>query len=76
MPNLKSVKPNKDGTKTITLTVSADEALLVVRDNAYYRLGEDHGDIVRGSDMLESIEVAWCVARQDWDEIDEPRLPT
>ena len=52
----------------VTVEVRPGEKLMAVRDDAYYRLGGQVEDIVRGHVIAESVPVCWCSINQQWEQ--------
>ena len=66
---LLTTKQNKDGTRTVTLRLDADEVSLVsINHSRHYRLGGQVDDIVASHVLTECIPVYWCSIEQKWVE--------
>lgn len=57
----------KDGKRIVTIELDHGEHLLVVRDDAYYRLGVPLDDQTMPAHVLaNAVPVYWCPIEQDW----------
>jgi hypothetical protein len=56
----------KDGTTRVIAVLNPGEKLIVVRDNAHYRLGPPMDDIVPAHVIEEAHPVVWCCVSQEW----------
>lgn len=66
MKILKSV-PTKDGKLRLTVVVDAEETLIAVREDRFYRLAYPLDDQVLATHILEGIKrVSWCSVEQKW----------
>lgn len=55
-----------NGNTQTTVNLAPDETLLVVRDNAYYKLGAQMDDIISGWALSEMAQVYWDIHEQRW----------
>ena len=58
----------KDGVRTVTVQLAADETLRAFRDESYYRLGGQLDEIVGGYCIIQGRRVVWCSIEQKWVE--------
>ena len=56
----------KDGVRTVTVQLAADEMLMAFKEDSYYRLGGQLDDVVGGYCIIDSRRVAWCSIQQEW----------
>ena len=56
----------KDGVRTVTVQLAADEKLMAFMDDSYYRLGGQLDEIVGGYCIIDSVYVQWCSIEQKW----------
>ena len=59
-------RANKAGKRIVTVEVGNDETLLAFKPDAYYKLGEEINDIVRGGAIIDSGPAYWCQIEQKW----------
>jgi hypothetical protein len=58
----------KDGVRTVTVQLAADENLMAFKDESYYRLGGQLDDVVGTHCIAEGNRVVWCSIEQKWVE--------
>jgi hypothetical protein len=58
----------KDGVRTVTVQLAADEKLMAFKDDSYYRLGGQVDEIMGGYCIIDSPRVVWCSIEQRWVE--------
>ena len=56
----------KDGVRTVTVLLAADEKLMAFKEDSYYRLGGQLDEVVGGYYITESDLVMWCSIEQKW----------
>jgi hypothetical protein len=56
----------KDGVRTVTVQLAADENLMAFKDESYYRLGGQLDDVVGTHCIAEGNRVVWCSIQQEW----------
>jgi hypothetical protein len=56
----------KDGIRTVTVQLAADEKLMAVKEDSYYRLNGQLDDVVGGYCIIDSPRVVWCSIQQEW----------
>ena len=56
----------KDGIRTVTVQIAADETLRAFKEESYYRLGGQLDDVVGGYCIIGSPRVYWCSIEQKW----------
>ena len=56
----------KDGVRTVTVQLAADEKLMAFKDDSYYRLGGQLDEVVGGYCIIDSVYVVWCSIEQRW----------
>jgi hypothetical protein len=56
----------KDGVRTVTVQLAADENLMAFKDESYYRLGGQLDDVVGTHCIAEGNRVVWCSIEQKW----------
>lgn len=61
-----SEKMMPSGRRRVTVELAQHESLLVVRDDAHYKLGDPVDDVVAGHVLSETTPVTWCSASQEW----------
>jgi hypothetical protein len=54
----------KDGVRTVTVQLAADENLMAFKDESYYRLGGQLDDVVGTHCIAEGNRVVWCSIEQ------------
>ena len=59
-------KMNRQGKREITVVLEDQDRLMCFRDDRYFRLGGQVGDVVAGHVITESEHVAWCSVMQEW----------
>ena len=58
----------KDGVRTVTVQLAADEKLMAFKDDSYYRLGGQVDEIMGEYCIIDSPRVVWCSIEQRWVE--------
>lgn len=58
----------KDGVRTVTVQLAADEKLMEFKDDSYYRLGGQIDEVVGGYCIIQGKRVVWCSIEQKWVE--------
>lgn len=61
-------KTNRHGHNEVTVVLREGEQLMSYRENGYYRLGGQVGDVMQGHVLAETQEVKWCSIAQRWEE--------
>lgn len=61
-------KTNRHGQNEVTVVLREGEQLMSYRENGYYRLGGQVGDVMSGHVLAETKEVEWCSIAQRWEE--------
>ena len=56
----------KDGVRTVTVQLAADEKVMAFKEDSYYRLGGQLDVVVGGYCIIDSPRVAWCSIEQKW----------
>jgi hypothetical protein len=56
----------KDGIRTVTVQLAADETFRAFKDESYYRLGGQLDEVVGGYCITEGRRVVWCSIEQKW----------
>jgi len=56
----------KDGTRKVEVRLKQGEHLLIVKDDAYYQLGNQMEDVVYAGTLVDSFEVYWSQYEQKW----------
>jgi hypothetical protein len=59
----------KDGVRTVTVQLAADENLMAFKDESYYRLGGQLDDVVGTHCIAEGNRVVWCSIEQKWVDV-------
>ena len=59
----------KDGVRTVTVQLAADEKLMAFKDDSYYRLGGQLDEVVGGYCIIGSPQVVWCSIEQKWVDV-------
>ena len=52
--------------RRVTVELQHGEKLIAIKEESFYRLGEQLNDVVHGGIISESAEVAWCSITQEW----------
>lgn len=52
--------------RRVTIELDHGECALAIRDNAHYRLGDPHGDVVAAHILENAEQVTWCSVEQRW----------
>lgn len=63
-----SEKPRTAGTRRVIIDLDAAEYLLVIKDGAFYKLGQPVDDVVGSHIITNCTQVVWCSAAQQWVE--------
>lgn len=63
-----SEKQRTVGTRRIIVDLDNNEDLLVIKDGAFYKLGQPVDDVVGSHIITECTQVVWCSAAQQWVE--------
>jgi hypothetical protein len=63
-----SEKKTTKGARRMIVELLPDEALIAVREGAFYRLAYPVDDVVASHVVAEAVEVAWCSVSQAWVE--------
>lgn len=67
-----TIKIDRRGKVTATVELRKGERIMIVSDDAFYKLGGQIDDVVRGHVLLESSSVAWSSIDQEWADIGSP----
>lgn len=59
-------KELKNGKRHVLVELDSDETLISFNEEAYYKLGGQVEDIVRGHVITEAYQVTWCSIGQEW----------
>jgi len=54
--------------RRVTVELEPNEELMSFKDGAYYRLGGQVKDVVRGHIITEAYPVYWCSVTQKWED--------
>lgn len=57
---------NKQGKQRITVVIEADEQLIAINPDLFYKLGYPIEDVMQGHILAESVPVVWCSIEQKW----------
>lgn len=65
-----SDKTLKNGARRITIELTGDKdtKFMVIKGDAYYRLGGQVEDVMQGYIIIDSNPVYWCSLTQKWEE--------
>lgn len=56
----------KNGKRHVLVELDANETLIAVNEDGYYKTGYPHEEVVRGHVLIDSAEVTWCSLGQEW----------
>lgn len=56
----------KDGTRRVEVKLKKGEHLMIIKDDAYYQLGNQMDDVVYSGTLVDSFEVYWSQHEQKW----------
>ena len=61
-----SERLNKAGKRIVTVEIENGEVLKAFRPESSYRLGDQIGDVIYGSAIIDSWRAHWCQIEQKW----------
>ena len=56
----------KDGTRKVEVKLKKGEHLMIIKEDAYYQLGNQMDDVVYSGTLVDSFEVYWNQHEQKW----------
>ena len=59
-------KELKSGKRHVLVELDPNETLLAFDENAHYKTGYPHEEILCGRHIIEAEQVKWCVLGQEW----------
>lgn len=57
---------NKQGKREAVVVLDAGEHIQAIREDAFYKTGYPVEEVVGGHIILDSVQVTWCSASQEW----------
>ena len=59
-------RTNKHGKREVVVELDADEHIQAIKEDAFYKTGYPVEEVVGGHVILDSVQVTWCSASQEW----------
>lgn len=56
----------KNGKRHVLVELDANETLVALDENGYYKTGYPQEEVVQGHIILGSVPVTWCSLGQEW----------
>lgn len=61
-----SESPTKEGGRRVTVNLAPGEKLVAIKEESYYRMGDQMDDVVQGHYITRAAGVCWCSLSQQW----------